>query len=84
MWQTSYPTAVGVVYHAHRSVLADRDGDESPATALAVVCHVIAVDLLFALPASGVPAQSPASWSGNQSDLRVVYMVTIARIQRRR
>jgi hypothetical protein len=44
------PTAVGVVCHANRCVLADPDGDESPATAVAglgtavpVVCHPTAV-----------------------------------------
>src|SRR5437763_7383482 len=36
---TRIPTTVGVVCHATRSVLADREGDESPATAVAVVCR---------------------------------------------
>ena len=76
MWQASYPTAVGVVCHANRSLLADRDGNESPATAVAVVCPPrkrgprAVAGVLVALVT--------AAW-GNQCDVTVVYMVTIAR-----
>src|SRR5205085_2899312 len=53
----SHPTATGAVFHANRSVLADRDGDESPATAVAAVCP----------PAGAVPAQSEARFEGPPS-----------------
>jgi hypothetical protein len=93
-----------VVFHANRSALADRDGNESPATAVAVVCPPRTHCALWALlphprvrwwGSSGSAAWGPragagvlvalvtAVW-GNQCDLRVVYMVTMARTQRRR
>src|SRR5918911_4832079 len=37
-----------VVCHANRSLLADRDGNEGPATAVAVVCPPTAVGPWFA------------------------------------
>src|SRR2546421_11207266 len=64
--ETLVPTAVGVMCHAHRSVLADRDGDERPATAVAVVCaprkHCALRALLPHPRARGWGSSGSAAW----------------------